>query len=188
MKRAFVSLGIFSLLILFVPAFNQEYITQDEFEDDMDAQAGKVISLSPCACKPWYQWYYDELTFSIESDEAYIEQRAGWTFMVGFYIPVSLPHGAVVQKMAVYYTDNSDSLDFEIDVRLGRHNMTSGGWDTLAYVSSHAEAASPDRRVLKDTAIDFPQVGNHMYSYHLIVRFWEASHNVKFHGAKIVLE
>ena len=179
MKKPFVLIVIFLYLLVFNSACDQD-------AEDMDSEASKVVSISATALKPGSSSYYDTWKFYTYPQEAYIVATAG-VFTPIITAPVYLPHGAIVKELVVYYTDDDDREDHQIRVGLIGHEMETGNDHWMAAVISHVPA-SPDRRVLEDNTIDYAQVDNHKYAYFLEVTFDQPTADVKFHGAKIILE
>lgn len=179
MKKSF---GLFVILLLLF--FLGTVCDQDT--EDMDSEEGKIISISATALKPGASSYYDTWTFYTYPQEAYIVATAG-VFTPIITAPVYLPHGAIVKELVVYYTDNDDREDHQIRVGLIGHEMETGNDHWMAAVISHVPS-SPDRRVLEDNTVDYAQVDNHKYAYFLEVTFDQPTADVKFHGAKIILE
>jgi hypothetical protein len=179
MKRPFALFAIFLCLLVFNSACDQD-------SEDMDSEETKVVSISATALKPGASSYYDTWTFYTYPQEAYIVATAG-VFTPIITAPVYLPHGAIVKELVVYYTDNDDREDHQIRVGLIGHEMETGNDHWMAAVISNGPA-SPDRRVLEDNTVDYAQVDNHKYAYFLEVTFHQPTANVKFHGAKIILE
>lgn len=179
MNKSFVLFGIFLLLFFLGTACDQD-------TEDLDSTGSKVVSISATALKPGASSYYDTWTFYTYPLEAYIVATAG-VFTPIITAPVYLPHGAIVKELVVYYTDDDDREDHRIRVGLIGHEMETGNDRWMAAVLSNVPA-SPDRRVLEDNTIDYAQVDNHKYSYFLEVTFREPTADVKFHGAKVILE
>ena len=186
MKRILTCVAV-CLFILAPLTISAQETAEMEDLSEMVAPPGTVVSISPTACIPYNQSYYDDFIFHAGPTEAYFEYDM-FAFMVGFEVPVYLPHGVTVTKMVVYFTDNSGGDDDSMDVSLYRHQMATGTLSNMAGVSSYPFANSPDRRTMRDRSIKYPLINNQWFSYHLIVRFWQGREEVKFHGAKIFYE
>jgi hypothetical protein len=184
MRKISVSFGLLLLLFLAIPGSNQEVTIQTAYEDELDAQAGMVVSIPPCALKPFNhnemsrQWFA-----TLES--AYI--AAGETSEMILLAPLDFPHGSVLTKMVANMYDG----DFHdhMEVSLVRKNMQASGpgsWENIATVISDNIGGVV---AYKTTSFTVPQVGNHMYCYALSVKWTSGDGtNLSFHGAKILLE
>ena len=99
--------------------------------------------------------------------------------------PLNLSHGAVVRKLAIYVTDNTDEDEARMLIILGRQNLLTGEREQMASLSTNACSASPDRRMLTTSTISLAKIDNKKYTYHLDVIFGRQNPNLKFHGATI---
>ena len=187
MKRMSLFLLFCLFFVLPFSLSGQETAEMQELSE-MAADPGTVVSISPSACIPYDQSYWDYFNFYADPDRAYFDYNLG-AFMVGFTAPVYLPHGATVTKMVVYFTDNADAgEDDTMDVTLYRHRMATGACNSLAVTDSTPYANSPNRRTMRDRSIDYPIIDNQFFSYYLVVRFWQGREELQFHGAKIFYE
>ncbi len=74
-------------------------------------------------------------------------------------------------------------------IYLIRTEMATGNAQTMGFVRSLGLTSSPDRKTIRDNLILYPNVKNHRYTYHLLVRFGDTNTSgLKFHGAKIIYE
>ena len=77
---------------------------------------------------------------------------------------ITLPHGATITKLTLYYLDNSTAYNLEL--YLTQNNGTGGSF-TMASLETEGTAVA--YRTLSTTAIDDPTVDNQNYSYSLYI-------------------
>ncbi len=182
MKKNTVFVGIFLLFFFFGSAFNQEFDNQVDVEDQEDLGAGKVMSISPAALTTLKSADAQDWSFMTYSNQAYIQSST--ELGPRLHVPINLPNGAVVTKLTVFIRDNNDTEN--INVYLIRTELATSAINYLGSVHSSGLASSTDRRILKDSTINYAVVKNHRYTYHLEVRFgFTNSTGLIFFGAKI---
>ncbi len=181
MKKPFVIIVIFLIVIIVI------FIYLFVFNSSRE-QGDKFLSVPPCAFVMANTWHYnkDELTFLRDHLSLYFTNKAGdapWAFA-----PVYLPDGAVVKKFLIYCTDNDNNPENELSFELGRSKHEAEESEALASIYYCSTQPSPNRIILEDDSIDYPQINNKDYSYWLYIEIENPSQDVKFHGAKIIYE
>jgi hypothetical protein len=126
---------------------------------------------------------FESLEWYCTADAFYFSSYYNETITI--YVPVHLPHNAVVKSFAVYVTDNGSGVDHTMSCTLARRKLSDGTLGTMAYNGTSTLASSPNRRYLVDTSIDLATISNYTYGYYIYIRFEQGSPNLKFHSAKI---
>jgi hypothetical protein len=184
MKKHFVLMGIFLLLILVIFASNQEWTIQGEGEDQEYFNGREIISVGPCALKPFKQSDMVREWFTLPWI-AYVS--ASETEILPMCAPVYLPHGATIKEFHVYFKDNDPSS--HLSVGLSRKKLKVKSLNEIAYLTTQKFSPAPGIQVTKDLIIQNPVVDNKRYAYFIDVG-WQRGSDMAcaFHGAKIIIE
>ncbi len=126
---------------------------------------------------------FSTLIWYLSADAFYFASAYPETIWVD--VPLHLPQGAAVKSFSVFATDNGAGADETMSFTLQRRKLSTGTYDSMAYVSTTGLAPSADRRILTDGSITFGKVDNNVYGYYILIRFEQGSSNIKFNGAKI---
>ena len=98
-----------------------------------------------------------------------------------FYAPVSLPHGATINKFILYYTDNDATQNTNAELRQTAYpDLTS---PILASVSS--DGSSPTPTFAETTGITNPVIDNQRYGYHVRLFLPVSVTNLSVNGFRI---
>jgi hypothetical protein len=145
-----------------------------------------VVSISPCAFRPYDSVSDNERTWYTHETELYVIHSLDGPY---FLAAVNLPHGATIKKMTVYVTDMGTGLDDEVRVRLYRQNLSTGVQQEMAYVCNHSSPALPystSRQAMVDSTISYKTISNNSYTYYVFVHFiMDCTDKVRFNGMKI---
>lgn len=143
----------------------------------------RTYTIPPCALDHW-----DSATLSFPHnrwENEFSFKTVGSYEDIVMIAPINLPDGVTVKKLVAYITDNTPEDEARILIILGRQNLQTGIREQMVSIGTGGASASPARRELTASAINFARVNNDRYSYHLIVIFGRQNPNLKFHGAKI---
>lgn len=186
MEGLMKKLGVFCCIFFLASSsrivFNQEVDAMAKLSN-MDQAGLQIISISPTAFRTHYVLDGYALDLRAGPDKAYYYVPDG---NITAYIPVNLPHGTTVIKFAAIYLDNSDYG--YISIALQRRHMITGQIETLSLVGSSAGFYSSSRQVEIHNLINYAQVKNNVYTYHIKIYTYETTDNLAFHGAVVVCQ
>jgi hypothetical protein len=140
-----------------------------------------VISIPPCAARPSdststaAEWYSNISEFYFTADDTFADAM----------IPLHLPNGVSVKKLAAVLTDPAPGRFYNISVALVRVNLVTGNVETLGIVDTSDSSKTYDRTPVSTTLISHRTVNNEVYAYAIDVFVDSSMWVQKFHGAKI---
>jgi hypothetical protein len=118
--------------------------------------------------------------FTVSSNGASLKNSSPST--EPFYAPVSLPHGATINKFILYYIDN-DAVS-GIGGFLVRTPLPGNFAVPFAQVNSNSNVQSSAPDYIETTDINLPVVDNQKYAYFVLVNL-PASANLSVNGFRI---
>jgi len=176
MRKLFMVLGVSFLLLLTMGVGR-----------NISAQATtKYLSVSPGAFRPinWDQMAV--IMWAGTDDEFNFDTGGSGVFQA--VAPVYLPHGAIVKKLTVYYTDNGAHSNDYFDAAFSRRKLATGAYGALASMTTKAAPASTARKNVEVLITKNKKVDNLNYSYFIKLFFYSGNVDVKFNGAVIEYE
>jgi hypothetical protein len=133
------------------------------------------VSVAPAAFVP------DDETYQYDRDSGTGLMQDSPSSGSYYNAPVSLPHGATVTKLTVYYFDNS--ANGTILARLRYSNMGTGTYAMAEALSANDGYGSTD-----DTSIDYAQVDNETRAYYVRAQFPAAPYSDTLNLKGVVIE
>jgi hypothetical protein len=176
MKKLLTVLGVSFLLLL-----------TWGFENEARAQATtKYLSVTPGAFRP-INWDQMAVIMWVGTDDEFnFDTGAFGVFQA--VAPVYLPHGSIIKKFTIFYTDNGTGSNDYFDASLSRRRLSTGSNGALATLTTKASPASSVRKSAAVSINKNNKVENSDHAYFITLFFHSGNINVKFNGAVIEYE